>query len=1023
MWYSETKSDWVALEVKTLFGVPYFECEGERYYWNGHEYTRFNQKMNWTYQDILNSEKGMHPDKKIDPPAVGLNLIDIPVPTLLEDVLFAFFGPIQVYQYFCCAVWYIHGYPAFASMLIVSLLVSTSSVIYNNRKSRERLRQMAIHDTVMDVFREGEWSTVPSEQLYPGDLIRLPTEEFTCPCDLVIVSGTVLVDESFLTGESLPVVKTQPEDDKAIFDPEKDKKFSLYSSTKVMNGTPGNANSHVLALVSRTGFRTSKGQVVKAILHTKPYKYPYQQQSLIFLLILTFLGFVLFWIVLYIWGVFNPSIGLQTKEQIIYALEAIVCLVPPFLPIIFDITLLASAKNLENATIYTTNPSRIPIAGKVRTMCFDKTGTLTKTDLDVIGVVTLHSDGLRGEPTSVTSLHEDDELMEGLSTCHSLAALGDIIDVTAAQNTLGYSGPKLDVQMFGSTGWRYYQGSGNQPSRVVSSSKKTIEILKRFDFDNNLQRMSVIARHSNGRCYAYVKGSGESIASICDPSSIPPNYDEMLRKFSKDGCYVIAFASKPIDQLDESDLAEIDRDYVDRKLKFNGLLLLRNELKMDSKQAIDHIIKGRIRPVMITGDNILTAFYIAKRCGLVSPSNPCFSGTYDEKEKSVVFRDINNQDVLLDIYNWKVYSKKSASFEDVTPSNLNIGVDNTAYRELMGKYDQFLVKNVQIFARMRPLDKQDVIDLMMQNGDIVGMCGDGANDCCALNKAHFGVALSAAEASLIAPFTAQSLSAVACVDLIKEGRASLASSFAAFKLTLFHAIVVNTTAMFISFTFGSDLSQAEYFITDFIFFFFPVFFIVRTKPADKLLGNPPTSKIFGPTTMFSFLFQVAISWIGEGVIIALLKQQSWFTPNPVGTVAKYNIPESTTLFLLAILLLGAVGVTNSFGATWRQPIWRNYGLIVIWLLQIATIIFVYIAPHQSDMHNLASIMDMVPIPGDFRLQIAILGLTIAILIIAYEKVVIIGPVSQYFRKKFNIGRVIRSPLNPIWENDFVDQQQ
>jgi len=251
------------------------------------------------------------------------------------------------------------------------------------------------------------------------------------------------------------------------------------------------------------------------------------------------------------------------------------------------------------------------------------------------------------------------------------------------------------------------------------------------------------------------------------------------------------------------------------------------------------------------------------------------------------------------------------------------------------------------------------------------------------------------------------------VDLIKEGRACLASSFAAFKLTLFHAIVVSTTAMFIAFNFGADLSQGEYLITDFLFYFLPVFFVVRTKPADLLQGNPPTSKIFGPTTMFSFLSMVAVSWIVQGVSIALLKQQDWFVPQSIGTMAIYNVPETTTLFLVTIFLLGGCVIAVSFGATWRQPLTKNYGIIGICFVHIVILCIAYTVPYLSDMESLLNLMDMVNLPSDFRLMIAILSGSTAVLMVLWEKIVIIGPVANYLRKKTGRGRPVPT-YNPIW---------
>ena len=97
-----------------------------------------------------------------------------------------------------------------------------------------------------------------------------------------------------------------------------------------------------------------------------------------------------------------------------------------------------------------------------------------------------------------------------------------------------------------------------------------------------------------------------------------------------------------------------------------------------------------------------------------------------------------------------------------------------------------------------------MIELHQTRGLVVGMCGDGGNDCGALRLAHVGLALSEAEASLVSPFTSRSKSCVSCVDLLREGRGALATSFASYRFLMqygcgFSCIKVRKTAYFLSF--------------------------------------------------------------------------------------------------------------------------------------------------------------------------------------------------------------------------------
>jgi len=272
-----------------------------------------------------------------------------------------------------------------------------------------------------------------------------------------------------MTGESVPVVKQQPEDTKLkIYDAEKDKGITIYGSTDVVTAAPAVGTNEVLALVARTGYRTSKGQLIKVILFKEPFNYEYEKESIYYAIVSTIVGLVLFWFSLYIWHVFE--IGVQTKEQILYAFESLVCMIPPFLPTIFNTVLLISSESLTEVGIYTTSPSRIPIAGKVKTMCYDKTGTLTKTDLDVIGVVPVNkmtSDLVSPDP--VSSLSESDIVLQCMATCHSLASIDDFS--VNLENPPRYSGNSIDIKMFDVTEWTYHNYTEEIPIHHSVSPK------------------------------------------------------------------------------------------------------------------------------------------------------------------------------------------------------------------------------------------------------------------------------------------------------------------------------------------------------------------------------------------------------------------------------------------------------------------------------------------------------------------------------------------------------------------------
>jgi len=299
----------------------------------------------------------------------------------------------------------------------------------------------------------------------------------------------------------------------------------------------------------------------------------------------------------------------------------------------------------------------------------------------------------------------------------------------------------------------------------------------------------------------------------------------------------------------------------------------------------------------------------------------------------------------------------------------------------------------------------------MDSGLVVGMVGDGANDCAALSVAHFGVALSEAEASLIAPFTAKSLSVLSVVDLVREGRASLANGFASFKFSIFYSIT-ETTCMFIAYFFGADMSELEYIVADFLFFFPVVFYMSQTKAADVLKGNPPTYKIFGPTTLISLIVPLIVAWIADGISIYLLQQQtSWYQPHPIGTIAVYQIPETTSLFYVNLFLLGAGCITWSFGSKWRQPLWTNKPLMLIIAAECVMMGLVFALADK--LSRFRDFMQMVVLPDDLLVFNVLIGVIAGVAIILFEFIFVIGPVSKFFRKLTGYGR---SKLRPKKNN-------
>jgi len=249
---------------------------------------------------------------------------------------------------------------------------------------------------------------------------------------------------------------------------------------------------------------------------------------------------------------------------------------------------------------------------------------------------------------------------------------------------------------------------------------------------------------------------------------------------------------------------------------------------------------------------------------------------------------------------------------------------------------------------------------------------------------------------------------------------------AAFKWSVIFGCI-QTTVMLISFFFGADLSQGEYIVQDLFTYFVSLMCMIYTTPSSRLKGNPPTSKIFGPKTISSILGPLIITWVALGFTLNYLKREPWFSPHSIDSslIAVYQIPETTTLWIVSLFVFPACYLALSFGTSWRQPMYRNIPLMVVALFGCAYILF-FVGQYQF-LQPLLQLMEVVALPSDFRIKLVIIGLTAAIAIVIWERIFVIGPVGNFFHKMTNRGREPNNSAHSNWcswgddvdEDDYV----
>ncbi|VDL91021.1 unnamed protein product [Schistocephalus solidus] len=503
----------------------------------------------------------------------------------------------------------------------------------NERTLRDTVTSYGVVSVCREIDGKSEFVSVDSTVLVPGDVIEIPREGTLMYCDALLLRGNCIVNESTLTGESVPVTKipyvaANTAGGKALqFEVKSASKSMLFCGTSVIQ-TRNFADQSVIAVVVRTGFRTAKGEMVRAILFPKPMRFKFNQDVAKFVGALSVLAIIGFGLSVYLLLRNGETADVIVKR----AFDLITIVVPPALPVAMTVGIVFAQGRLKKRQIFCMNPSAINACGAINVACFDKTGTITEDGLDLWGVIP-NGNGKFGTPTSDPQDLPYGPLLETMASCHSLTRIeGEL------------SGDPLDLKMFLSTKWELTEEISEdyckfemtipavvRPSSSTTSSTTTlldsdtlpyeIGIIRQFPFSSTLQRMSVIARALNGTHFSvYTKGSPEMIETLCRKETLPRDFHKVLLDYTREGYRVIALAWRPL-RVAYTGVMRMDRSQAERQLHFLGLLIMENRLKPESTPVINVLRDALIRPVMVTGDNMLTALSVARDCEMIDESD------------------------------------------------------------------------------------------------------------------------------------------------------------------------------------------------------------------------------------------------------------------------------------------------------------------------------------------------------------------------------------------------------------------
>ncbi|XP_049321691.1 polyamine-transporting ATPase 13A3 isoform X2 [Astyanax mexicanus] len=1025
--------------------IRYFTLHSTKYYWND---AIQNFGVLTGLEDLGLRYSGLHSEhsgglsqdqQEYRKLFFGVNEIAVKVPSLFKLLIKEVLNPFYIFQLFSVILWSADEYYYYAMAIVLMSVISIAASLYTIKKQYVMLHDMvAAHSIVrVSVCRaNNEIEEAMSTDLVPGDVMVIPSNGTIMPCDAVLISGTCIVNESMLTGESVPVTKTNlpnpPPGEKGaeedqVYSIEEHKRHTLFCGTNVIQ-TRFYSGELVKAVVVRTGFSTAKGQLVRSILYPKPTDFKLYRDAYMFLLCLVGvagIGFV-YSIVL---SIMNK---VPAKTIIIESLDIITITVPPALPAALTAGIVYAQRRLKKLGIFCISPQRINICGQLNLICFDKTGTLTEDGLDLWGVQRVENGSFHHT--------EENAYKENLVKTHFVACMATCHSLTKIEGQL--SGDPLDLKMFEATGWILEEATEEETSlhnrimpTVVRPPKQLlpepamspeqdmelyelsvsyeIGIVRQFPFSSALQRMSVVARLlGEKRMDAYVKGAPEVVAGLCKRETVPPDFSEVLEDYTKQGFRVIALAHRRLEsKLTWHKVQNVNRDHIESNMEFLGLIIMQNKLKAETPGVLEDLRRANIRTVMVTGDNMLTAISVARDCGMIPPQDRVIIADAlppkDGQAAKINWRYADNpsklsgkpavlEEVQISLDD-KPEEQKAVEQYHFAMSGKSFAVITEHFQDLLQK----LVLHGTVFARMAPDQKTQLVETLQSVDYFVGMCGDGANDCGALKRAHGGISLSELEASVASPFTSRTPN-ISCVpNLIREGRAALITSFCVFKFMALYSIIQYISVTLLYYIL-SNLGDFQFLFIDIAIILLIVFTMSLNSAWKELVSRRPPSGLISGPLLFSVMTQILICLGFQTLAFLMVRHEPWYetwTPesDACNTSIHLNISENmtemeepdehnimnyenTTLFYVSSFQYLIVAIVFSKGKPFRQPSYKNWPF----MLSVLSLYVFLFAIMLFPVPEIDEFLEIVCVPMKWRLTMVFIVLANAAVSVLVE---------------------------------------
>lgn len=461
------------------------------------------------------------------------------------------------------------------TIFVIILTLNTVEVVNEQRSKKAIASLRKLSEPTASVLRDGRLQELPVEQIVPGDLVLLQAGR-RIPADARLAEAFGLaVDESALTGESLPAEKSAG----LILPPDAplaERRNLVYSSTLVTRGKG-------TALVVATGMNTEIGRIAGMARQVKEPRTPLQQA----------MGELSRWLVWIALGfsALVPLLGIflahqPVKTMLLTGLSLAFATIPEEMPIIITMVLALGAYRLSRKHAIVKRLKAVETLGSVTVIATDKTGTLTENRMEVAAF----------EPEDLQM-----RLLEIAVLCND-----------AVQHGTDFTGDPLDAALL--------RAAHLRAGLDVQATRQADALQDEFTFDNARKRMSAVYR-KDGQLRAVAKGAPESILARCthqvDGESIQSMTDfsrrdiqERAAGMATEGLRVIALAERTLPP------GTPTQEEVESHLTFVGLIGLADPPRSGVREAIQMCRRAGIRTIMVTGDHPLTARAVGRQVGL-----------------------------------------------------------------------------------------------------------------------------------------------------------------------------------------------------------------------------------------------------------------------------------------------------------------------------------------------------------------------------------------------------------------------